>query len=216
VTGSAGDRQEATAETGETVEPAEPAPDQPTSTRPAPDQATIRAELDALYAELPSLECRGLCWHSCGPIDMSIAERERIAERGVHIEGYTRAAAERYRATGTVAPCPALGPFRTCGVHDIRPMICRLWGSTETMRCPHGCRPSRELTEAEQLAFLERSRVIGGSEDSALPRYLAELAGDPATRPLLLRYMQGDASVEPALLDALRRRTGRGAKKRRR
>jgi Fe-S-cluster containining protein len=185
-------------------------------TGPGPERSAVLAELDALYAELPSLECRGLCWHSCGPIDMSIAERERIAERGVVIEGYTREAAEQYRATGTVAPCPALGPFRTCGVHDIRPMICRLWGSTETMRCPHGCRPSRELSEAEQLAFLERSRAIGGSEESVLPGYLAELAGDPATRPLLLRYMQGDASVEPELMAALRRRNRRGDRKRRR
>ena len=40
------------------------------------------AALEALYSELPSLECRGLCWHSCGPVDMSITERERIADLG--------------------------------------------------------------------------------------------------------------------------------------
>jgi Fe-S-cluster containining protein len=170
------------------------------------------AALDALYAELPALECRGLCWHSCGPIDMSDTERQRIAERGVTIPRYDRTAAERYQATGAVEACPALGPFRTCSVHDIRPMICRLWGSTETMRCPYGCRPSRELTEAESYALLERSREAGGVEDApAIDAYLAELARDPAIQPVLRRYMAGDASVEPQLIEALRRLTGAAA-----
>jgi Fe-S-cluster containining protein len=182
------------------------------------DRESTYAALDALYAELPSLECRGLCWHSCGPVDMSTAERERIAERGVDIPGYTMAAATRYRETGAVDACPALGPFKTCGVHDIRPMICRLWGMTETMRCPHGCRPTRELSEQEQYAFLQRSRELGGSgsEEWALQPYVAELARDPATRPLLLRYMQGDASVEAELIAALRQRTRPGGKKKKR
>lgn len=178
------------------------------------------AALDALYSELPSLECRGLCWHSCGPVDMSATERERIADLGVTIPGYTREAAERYRETGKVEACPALGPFKTCGVHPVRPMICRLWGMTETMRCPHGCRPTRELTEAEGYAFLERSREIGGGEESAVRGLIAELARDPAMQPVLQRYMAGDASVEPELIAALRDRTrsagGKKGKKNRR
>ena len=131
--------------------------------------------LEALYAELPELECRGLCWHSCGPVDMSITERERIADLGVTIPGYTAEAAERYRATGQVDACPALGPFKTCGVHPARPMICRLWGMTETMRCPYGCRPTRELTETEGYEFLQRSRDVGGSDESPVRGLIADL-----------------------------------------
>lgn len=183
------------------------------ATGPDPERV---AALDALYAELPYLECRGLCWHSCGPIDMSHTERDRITELGVTIPGYTREAAERYRTTGKVEACPALGPFRTCGVHEVRPMICRLWGSTENMRCPHGCRPSRELTEDEGYTYLERSRAIGGSDAPGINEHLSDLARDPATRPLLLRYMQGDAEVEPQLLAALRRRVKPTGRKRRR
>lgn len=164
------------------------------------------AALEALYAQLPSLDCRGLCWHSCGPVDMSVTERERIADLGVTIPGYTAEAAERYRQTGKVDACPALGPFKTCGVHPARPMICRLWGMTETMRCPYGCQPSRVLTEAEGYEFLERSREIGGSEESPVRGLIAELARDPAMQPILQRYMQGDASVEPELIAALRQR----------
>jgi Fe-S-cluster containining protein len=187
-----------------------------------PDPERVAA-LEALYAELPSLDCKGLCWHSCGPIDMSVTERARITELGVTIPGYTVEAAERYQATGKVALCPALGPFKTCGVHPVRPLICRLWGTTETMRCPFGCEPSRELTEAEGYEFIDRSREIGGSEGSSAVRELiAELARDPAMQPVLRRYMQGDPSVEPELLAEMRRRAGtpgkrptKGKKKRR-
>jgi Fe-S-cluster containining protein len=184
----------------------------PAAGPPDPDRV---AALDALYAELPYLECRGLCWHSCGPVDMSHTERSRIAELGVTIPGYTREAAERFRETGNVDACPALGPFRTCGVHPVRPMICRLWGMTEMMRCPFGCRPSRELSEAEGYEYLERSRQIGGSDAPGISEHISALARDPAMRPLLLRYMQGDASVEPDLIAALRRRTRPGGKKKR-
>lgn len=188
----------------------------------APDPERVAA-LEALYAELPTLDCKGLCWHSCGPIDMSITERARIAELGVTIPGYTTEAAEHFRQTGKVSLCPALGPFKTCGVHSARPLICRLWGTTETMRCPYGCQPSRELTEAEGYEFIDRSREIGGSEPpSAVRELIAELARDPAMQPVLRRYMQGDASVEDELLAEMRRRTGaagrrpKGKKKRRR
>lgn len=173
------------------------------------DQQRVR-ELDALYAELPSLECRGLCWHSCGPIDMSHTEKDRIIDLGVTIPGYTMEAAERWRTEHTMEACPALGPFRTCGVYQARPMICRLWGLTETMRCPHGCRPSRVLTEAEGYEFLARSMQIGGTDAPGVREVISDIARDPAVQPLLLRYMQGDASVEPQLIAAMRKRTKPG------
>lgn len=165
------------------------------------------AELDALYDELPTLDCRGLCWHSCGPVDMSHTERDRIADLGVTIPGFTQEAAERWRATGSMDVCPALGPFRTCGVYSARPMICRLWGLTETMPCPHGCRPSRVLTEDEGYDFLTRSMQIGGTEGPGVREVIADIARDPEVQPLLQRYMRGDPSVEPELIAAMRKRT---------
>lgn len=61
--------------------------------RPTP---SVAAQLDALYAEVPTIDCQGLCWDSCGRIDMSNAERRRIqAERGVDIPDGTKAAEVR-------------------------------------------------------------------------------------------------------------------------
>jgi hypothetical protein len=36
-------------------------------------------ELDALYAQLPTIKCQGFCHDSCGPIDLSVRERTRKA-----------------------------------------------------------------------------------------------------------------------------------------
>lgn len=77
--------------------------------------------LERLDAQLPALSCLGLCEQSCHEhIDASAAERARPLKRGVDLDFPT-----------TDGACPALS--RTfgvgrCTVHEVRPMICRLWG----------------------------------------------------------------------------------------
>lgn len=109
---------------------------------------------EALYAELPNIECKGLCSDSCGPIVMSAFEYDRI----------------RSAVKGPIRPlrhpldhCPLLADGR-CTVYPLRPVICRLWGVTENMQCPFGCVPDRLLTKAEASAFLHRAAVLGGHE----------------------------------------------------
>lgn len=109
------------------------------------------AELDALYSELPSLECQGLCGESCAHIGMTTMERERIAESGPRI-------------TFDQNPCPALDFIGRCMVYDKRPMICRLWGVVEDMKCHYGCEPERYLTREEGFTFLARVREITGED----------------------------------------------------
>lgn len=121
----------------------------------------MHAALDALYAELPTIDCQGFCHDSCGPIDMSSAERARIAEQGVTIE--------RGAWFTDLRPirCPALTMFRQCSVYQIRPLICRIWGLTKRMPCTYGCRPSRWLSEPEAYALLGRAFTIAGDEADA-------------------------------------------------
>lgn len=181
------------------------------------DQA---AALDALYAELPTIDCQGKCGNSCGPIDMSLGERERIVELGVNIPRYTVEAGRRWDADMKVDTCPALipNPFKPygtegrCGVYKVRPMICRLWGivDADNMRCPHGCRPSRWLTMEESYEFLARAADIGGSEEGQPPaevhRNLQKALGHPVCGPLIRRFIAGDRNhnIEERLVVALR------------
>ena len=54
-----------------------------------PTNDEVYALLDAFYATLPSVNCKGECWNSCGPIKVSPLEEQRLAERGIHLEVLT-------------------------------------------------------------------------------------------------------------------------------
>lgn len=113
------------------------------------DSQAIKA-LDALYAELPKIICRGKCHESCGPISMTRVEWQRIVDR-----------AGEKKSKSLMAMCPYLAPTLRCSVYGARPMICRLWGIVEDMPCPHGCFAERILTQEEGFEFLRRADELG-------------------------------------------------------
>ena len=127
-------------------------------------EAADRA-LAELYAKVPSINCKGLCHTSCGIIDCSTREHELIHRNGgVRIP--TMMEFVKRDRQGEVIVCPALSQDGKCTVYDVRPMICRLWGTTEGMPCPYGCEPERVLTDAEGFELLADSMIAGGSEMS--------------------------------------------------
>ena len=105
------------------------------------------------------MECKGLCVDSCGPIAMSVDEKERIRELGVEIPPMAEALAALDR--GEDYYCPALVEGR-CSVYEARPTVCRLWGATESMPCPHGCAPPARLTQTDSHELLRRAAEVGG------------------------------------------------------
>jgi Fe-S-cluster containining protein len=119
--------------------------------------------LDALYAELPTIECRGKCHDSCGPIGMTRLERRRIAAAGVDI--HVRP------GNGRELACSALTMLNRCSVYAVRPIICRIWGLTKALQCSYGCVPEGGfLTEAQAYEFLARAADIAG-ETAAAARF---------------------------------------------
>lgn len=147
-------------------------PTQPAAGPGVPTRAEARAMLDALYAQLPAVECKGLCHDACTAIDASELERERLRERGVELPATS--ATHRYQeilATGVVPRCPALGPLNTCRVYDVRPFVCRAFGAvydptlvnpahTQPMMCDHGCIPDGTITVAELTRILVEIEVL--------------------------------------------------------
>lgn len=149
----------------------------------APNPRRLDARLDALYAKLPRLECQGLCHDSCGPVDMSIRERARIRER-----------TGREVTCGSGASCSMLTPDRRCGVYDIRPLICRLWGILDVLRCPYGCIPEGgHLSSEDGARLIAEADVIGGAP------------GHNARRQHVLRQMLEDPEAMRAAGEFLRR-----------
>lgn len=159
------------------------------------------AALDALYAELPEVACKGLCYSHCvkDTIEFSPIERQRVErETGV------RVASSKPKGV----PCAALDRGR-CSVHSVRPTICRLFGAADGMRCEHGCLPSRWLTDQAMMRYLCEAMRIGqhpmfGEREV---EFLTEMTGDREVAPLLARYLRGERrGVVRQLEDAIEQR----------
>lgn len=119
-----------------------------------------------VYARIPEVRCKGLCEDSCGPIAMSNEEDARLRGLGVTIPPMTDAVAAVER--GEDYWCPALTDGR-CTVYDARPTICRLWGATTSMPCPHGCTPDDALSQEQSYELLGLAATAGGGMAPGLP-----------------------------------------------
>lgn len=119
-------------------------------------------DLEAVYREVPEINCIGKCWDSCTSIDLTPMERARIAERGITIP--PEIPAEEIRrmgeATGRVPACPALTALGTCRVYDVRPLICRAFGAYPGVRCAYGCEPKKARSDSDFVNLVRRVRAI--------------------------------------------------------
>lgn len=108
------------------------------------------AQIDRVYASLPKLNCKGLCYEACGPILMSRLEWERLKAVGGEKKG------------NASLTCPYLVE-RRCSVYEVRPGVCRLYGliKRDIMTCPHGCEPERWLSDPEAKAVLMELERLG-------------------------------------------------------
>jgi uncharacterized protein len=109
--------------------------------------------LEALYGRVPSIQCRGLCQDSCEPVGGLASRLENKRVLTLYGKGPRR----------TDGRCNRLTPDGKCSVYEHRPLICRMWGTTEQMTCPHGCRPERVLSFDEARDLWAESIAIGGA-----------------------------------------------------
>jgi hypothetical protein len=107
-------------------------------------------KLEDIYAELPSIECKGLCSQACGPIGMTPLEWQRLKAAGGREPGIQPGSLK----------CNMLDWRGRCAAYEARPLICRLWGITENMRCHYGCQPERYLSADEARDFSARVHAV--------------------------------------------------------
>jgi hypothetical protein len=149
------------------------------------------AALAGIYAQVPSVHCKGLCQEACGPIDMTPREDTRIRDAGVDIP-QAADAIRQLRDTGDYA-CPALDAAGRCSVYEVRPLICRLWGAVEELRCPHGCVPDGGwLSDSAAMELMNVAFRAGGAEAKARPpgALTAKLDRNPGLRRALQQYVR--------------------------
>lgn len=130
--------------------------------------------LDDLYAIVPQpIDCTGECWDSCGPIGYSVEEGERMNAIG---QRPPNAHEPRERMM-----CSALTDDHRCSVYNARPMICRVWGVSDAMPCPHGttdkpCWTAFPLTRRESALLLARATELGGEPEGMRQHYKVKAA----------------------------------------
>lgn len=123
-------------------------------------RAAAVAELQRLYDDLPDVHCKGLCADSCSVVMMSGLEEARLRERGVDLSADAVYRLVLDLADGGHPRCPALSPLNTCTQYDVRPLICRLYGAAEGLRCEHGCTSTGEVSRAAAGALIRRAQEL--------------------------------------------------------
>lgn len=125
------------------------------------------AALEALYAQLPTIECQRKCQECCGPLAMTRLEAKRLPEFKFERGFWKTQLTNRPMGAAfiTVTPhhslvCPMLKDG-ACSVYSRRPAVCRLWGITEDMPCPHGCKPSVVWTKQQAAEWILAVARIG-------------------------------------------------------
>lgn len=109
-------------------------------------------KIDSLREQIPSFTCIVGCHDCCGPVT---ASSEEVARLPVKTEAEHESALAHYN-------CVYLGQHG-CEVYGERPLICRLFGTTERLACPNGRRPvylTSPRVEAEVNQILVQTRQV--------------------------------------------------------
>lgn len=149
---------------------------------------TRRQQIAKVYAQVPRIECKGLCFDSCGPIGMTPIEKFML----------DNAAGHEVKTVGSLGlTCSALTADKKCSAYEERPLICRLWGVAQGMICEHGCEildnDGKPLNFAE-AAYLNRQMDLispGGPVWTADPELLAALAKSQSPEETLSNIFAG-------------------------
>lgn len=126
--------------------------------------------LRALYARVPGIACKRLCGDAyCGPIvmtELELAVLTTSTPAPADVEPFGPGTVIIGDGNGSYlgAACPLYDPSAdACTAYQDRPLVCRLWGVVAKLRCPHGCRPERVLTDAEVAAMLDEAARLSAA-----------------------------------------------------
>ena len=102
--------------------------------------------------QIPDFACIPGCHDCCGPVLASTDELARLPRKG---EAERSAAMAHWN-------CVHLGPSG-CTVYEERPLVCRWFGTTQRLPCPHGRRPEFLLDpamDARIARFFHQTRHV--------------------------------------------------------
>lgn len=118
-------------------------------------------KLQAIYKQIPDIECKGLCHQSCTIVPAAKIEIKRAKERmGGKNPFNPMYAVKGLREKVPVVPsCIALKD-KKCSIYLARPAICRLYGVAEGLECPFGCVPKKKITRQEAHDIIRKTEAL--------------------------------------------------------
>lgn len=90
-----------------------------------------------LYKRLPNMKCKEGCTDCCGPVPFSKWESDNAKVDFDFVPGKTMF---------TEIHCKHICDGK-CSIYENRPFMCRLYGTTEKLKCPHGIFPEYQITD---------------------------------------------------------------------
>jgi hypothetical protein len=106
--------------------------------------------LEEIYKNLPAIACQGKCQSCCTVIGLAPVEKSFLHQNGIGLP------IARYSEEYDHLMCSYLTQAGRCKIHVHKPLICRLWGLTETMPCPFGCQPERVISQQESIDLMNQ------------------------------------------------------------
>ena len=111
-----------------------------------------------IYRKVPEIECTGACINECSVIPMTKLEAGRIRKASIRPVTFETSPSGKYV---TMIPklglvCPMLVGTK-CSIYDVRPLVCRIFGVTESLLCPEGCKAKKTLTRKEAVSLLKQT-----------------------------------------------------------
>ena len=110
-----------------------------------------REQIQAVYDQVPDVECQGKCTQACGPIGFSQAEADQWVDQGII------APRTIHHPVHGALTCDKLSTEGRCTIYKDRPLICRLFGAVKRLKCPHGCRPKGQFLLDPKVSELFRA-----------------------------------------------------------
>ena len=121
--------------------------------------------LRAIYDHVPNIKCKGLCHPTCASIPVQHVEYAHIVVNGLveidenHILGVQGGKHIIRRDASKGGVCPMLKDKR-CSIHDLRPLICRIYGVAEGLACEFGCKSEGMITRKEVDLLIDELEQI--------------------------------------------------------
>jgi len=114
--------------------------------------------LRKIYARIPEFKCRPSCGKCCGPHAWSKLEENSISR---YVQEHKIQPQKGFLEPG-IPGCPYLSADKRCLIFPVRPLICRLYGVVENLRCPFPIKPRRILSRKDAYRLTNQVVELSG------------------------------------------------------